>query len=58
MQQLGALWKKSKNEKEYMSGVIRDMRGDIQIVIFQNDNKENDSQPDYLIYRSEPRPSE
>lgn len=52
---IGALWSKKTNEgKEYFSGVISDLRGDIQFVIFKNDKK-NENQPDYNILVSEPR---
>jgi uncharacterized protein (DUF736 family) len=53
---IGALWsKKTEYGKEYFSGVISDLRGDIQIVVFENDKKQNDKQPDYNILLSEPK---
>ena len=45
---------KTTDGKEYYSGVITDLRGDIQIVIFKNDKK-TDNQPDYDILLSEPK---
>ncbi len=39
--------KKTSEGKEYFSGVISDLRGEIQIVVFRNDKKENENQPDY-----------
>ena len=52
---IGALWsKKTEEGKEYFTGVISDLRGDIQIVVFKND-KRNDNQPDYDILLSEPK---
>ena len=52
---IGALWsKKAEDGKEYFSGVISDLRGDIQIVVFKN-NKKTDNQPDYDILLSEPK---
>ena len=52
---IGALWsKKTEDGKEYFSGVISDLRGDIQIVIFKNDKK-SENQPDYDILLSEPK---
>jgi hypothetical protein len=37
---IGALLsKKTTDGKEYYSGVITDLRGDIQIVVFRNDKK-------------------
>ena len=52
---IGALWSKKTSEgREYFTGVISDLRGDIQIVVFQN-NKKTDNQPDYDILLSEPK---
>ena len=53
---IGALWSKKTSEgKEYFTGVISDLRGEIQIVVFRNDKKENPNQPDYDILLSEPK---
>jgi uncharacterized protein (DUF736 family) len=53
---IGALWsKKTGDGKEYFTGVISDLRGGIQIVVFKNDKKENENQPDYDILLSEPK---
>ena len=53
---IGALWsKKTSDGKEYFTGVISDLRGEIQIVVFPNDKKQNDKQPDYNILLSEPK---
>ena len=53
---IGALWSKKTGEgKEYFTGVISDLRGEIQIVIFKNDKKEKENQPDYDILLSEPK---
>ena len=38
-----------------MSGVISDLRGDIQIVCFRNGKKEKQNHPDFNIVLSEPR---
>ena len=52
---IGALWsKKTEQGKEYFTGVISDLRGDIQIVVFQNEKK-SENQPDYDILLSESR---
>ncbi len=52
-QKIGAIWvKKSKKGQTYMSGVLDDLTGPIQIVIFKNGNKEKKTHPDYLVYRS------
>jgi len=56
---IGALWSRKTSEgREYFTGVISDLRGDIQIVVFRNDKKQSDSQPDYDILLSEPREQE
>ena len=46
---------KTKAGEAYFSGVMSDLRGEIQIVVFRNDKKENDNQPDYNILLSEPK---
>jgi uncharacterized protein (DUF736 family) len=52
---IGALWsKKTSDGKNYLSGVISDLRGDIQIVVFRNDKK-TENQPDYDILLSVPK---
>jgi uncharacterized protein (DUF736 family) len=52
---IGALWSKKTNEgKEYLTGVISDLRGDIQITVCTNDKK-TENQPDYDILLSEPK---
>jgi len=50
---IGALWSKKTSEgTEYFNGMITDLRGDIQIVVFKNDKK-TENQPDYDILLSE-----
>ena len=52
---IGALWSKKTSEgKEYFTGTINDLRGEIQIVVSANDKKENENHPDYDILLSEP----
>jgi len=56
---IGALWsKKTKEGQDYYSGVISDLRGEIQIAVFRNDKKETENQPDYNILLSEPAKAE
>lgn len=51
---IGALWKKTTQDgKTYLSGVLSDLRGDINIAVFKNDRKEKDNQPDYNIVLSQ-----
>ena len=56
---IGALWiRKSQDGKTFLSGVIQDLSGDINIAVFKNDRKEADNQPDYNIVLSEkPKPA-
>jgi uncharacterized protein (DUF736 family) len=55
---IGALWsRKTEEGKEYYTGVISDLRGDIQIAVFKN-HKKSDNQPDYHILLSEPKAKE
>lgn len=53
---IGALWaRKTADGKQYLSGTLNDLAGDIQIVVFKNDRKEKENQPDYSICLSEKR---
>ena len=48
------MWiRKSQDGKTFLSGVIQDLSGDINIAVFKNDRKEADNQPDYNIVLSE-----
>lgn len=50
---IGALWRReSKDGKIFYSGVIQDIRGDINIAVFVNDKKESDKHPDLNIVLS------
>jgi len=54
LRKIGVLWiNKKEGKKTYMSGVLKDLRGDIPVVVFKNDEKEG-KQPDYNVYLSEP----
>jgi uncharacterized protein (DUF736 family) len=51
--QIGALWvRQSKDGKNYMSGILEDLSGNIQIAVFKNDRKEKENQPDFRIVLS------
>lgn len=53
---IGVGWKKTtKDGQIYISGVLRDLSGDIAIAIFPNNKKEKENQPDFNIVRSEKR---
>ena len=53
---IGALWKRQTQDgKTYLTGVLNDLGGDIQIAVFTNDRKEKENHPDYRIVLSEKR---
>lgn len=53
---IGGLWlKQSKAGKKYLSGTIDGIGA---VVVFKNDRKDKETQPDYRIYKSEPRKAE
>ena len=55
MTKLGALWLQAKGDKKYMSGVIEIDGKKTSIIIFKNDYKREDKQPDYNIFLKEVR---
>lgn len=56
---IGALWEKtSKGGTKYFSGVFESGDQKTNIVIFQNNRKEKDNQPDWQIFLSEPKPQQ
>ncbi len=52
---IGALWLRSKEGKEYMTGTITIDGVAHEVVIFKNGFKEKPNQPDWRIYKSKPR---
>lgn len=56
---IGAMWlKTSKAGNKFMSGVVEVDGVKTKIVVFKNDRKENEKQPDYKIYLSEDKKRE
>lgn len=55
---IGALWKKQGNKGEYMTGNIEIDGGEFKIVVFANGFKDKETQPDYRIYKSQPKQQE
>ena len=58
-EELGALWKrKSRNGMTYLAGHVKhdELGKEVtnKVVVFSNDKKTNDKQPDYRIYLSKP----
>ena len=44
-------WKNEGRNQTYLTGKV----GDQKVVIFSNKNKNKDSQPDFRVYKSEPK---
>ena len=54
---IGALWSKtSKAGRDYMTGTIEINGVRHELVLFKNDRKTKDNQPDWQIFPREPRP--
>jgi hypothetical protein len=55
---IGALWSRTSKDgrTKFLSGMLNDLGGDIQITIFKNNRKEKENQPDYNIVLSEKKP--
>ena len=54
--EIGALWKREGRNQKYLTGKMKQPDGsEQQVVIFSNKNKTKDNQPDFRVYKSEPR---
>ena len=54
--EIGALWKREGKNQKYLTGKMKQPDGsEQQVVIFSNKNKTKDNQPDFRVYKSEPR---
>ena len=49
--ELGALWVKTGRRGDYMTGTING----VKVVVFKNDRKTSDKQPDWRVLKLEPR---
>ena len=57
--EIGALWKREGRNQKYLTGKVKQADGsEQQVVIFSNKNKTKDNQPDFRVYKSEPRQAE
>ena len=58
-EEVGAFWKRtSQRGQKYLAGHINMTDGSgesVKLVVFANNHKQNDNQPDYRIYKSRPR---
>ena len=55
--ELGALWKNQGRNQTYLTGHMK-LPGNeeaVKVVVFSNKNKNKDNQPDYRVYKSEPK---
>ena len=55
--ELGALWKNQGRNQTYLTGHMKLPGQDepVKVVVFSNRNKNKANQPDYRVYKSEPR---
>ena len=54
--EIGAFWKREGKNQKYLTGKIKNEDGsEQQVVVFSNKNKTKDNQPDFRVYKSEPR---
>lgn len=54
--EIGAFWKREGRNQKYLTGKIKNDDGsEQQVVVFSNKNKTKDNQPDFRVYKSEPR---
>jgi len=57
--EIGALWKREGRNQKYLTGKMKQADGsEQQVVIFSNKNKTKENQPDFRVYKSEPRQAE
>ena len=51
LERLGGLWaNKSKAGKKYLTGAIKINNVETKLIIFPNDRKENENQPDFNVF--------
>lgn len=53
LKKVGALWKKEGKKGTFLSGEIEIGKGKVHILVFKNQDKESDNQPDYRIMLAE-----
>ena len=52
---LGALWQKTSAKGDYFSGEVEINGVKQKVVVFANGFKNDEKQPDWIIYKSQPR---
>jgi len=59
-QPLGVFWNKNSSKTgEFISGVLKFKTGqELEVVLFQNKNKQNDKSPDWYMWKSKPKESQ
>lgn len=55
MIRLGGVWLQEKNGKKYMSGALTNS---CKILIFKNENKKGQSDPDWILYLAPKEPKQ
>jgi len=50
-EKIGALWVKSSDRGDYMTGEVNG----VKVVVFTNSFKQDDKHPDYVVYKSKPK---
>ena len=53
--ELGALWKRESPNQKYLTGKLQVDGKEVNVVVFSNRHKSKDNQPDFRVYKSEPR---
>ena len=53
--EIGAFWKRESSNQKFLSGKIEIEGKKMEVVMFTNNFKEKDNQPDYRLYLSEDR---
>tara|TARA_R100000008_G_C3575499_1_gene165004 strand:+ start:929 stop:1207 length:279 start_codon:yes stop_codon:yes gene_type:complete len=57
--ELGALWRREGKNQTFLSGKIKvtdsGEEREISVVVFKNNYKENDRQPDFRVFEDRPR---
>jgi hypothetical protein len=57
--ELGALWRRQGKNQTFLSGKVKigedGKEREIALVVFKNNYKETDRQPDFIVYEDQPR---
>lgn len=56
-EKLGALWVKSGPKGDFFTGEVEIDGVKTKLVIFQNGFKDSEKKPDWIIFKSQPKPA-